>query len=148
MSNQQFLGRGWSFPPTFIKSARTVQMLENENDINSSLNILLSTVMGERVMQPEYGCNLDDLLFETVNTTLKTYIVDKIKTAILYYEPRIDVQKIELNDSEVLEGKVMIEIDYIVRTTNSRLNYVYPFYKGEASEVTTPNTSVNKMMTS
>jgi phage baseplate assembly protein W len=71
-------------------------------------------------------------------------MVDKIKTAILYYEPRIDVKKIDMVEDEMLEGKILIEIEYIVRSTNSRLNFVYPFYKGEATEVNDINTAVNK----
>ena len=145
MSNMQsFLGRGWSFPPAFSKTAKSLNMLQDAEDIKSSLDILLATVTGERIMQPGYGCNLDEMLFETMNTTLKTLMVDKIKTAILYYESRIDVKRIEMVDDEFLEGKVLIEIDYVVKTTNNRFNYVYPFYKGEATELNTINKSVNK----
>ena len=131
MSEQQsFLGRGWSFPPTFSKSAKGVEMLEDNDDIQSSLEILLSTRLGERIIHPKYGCALDELQFEPLTTTMKTYIKDLIETAILYYEPRIDVSKIELEESDN-EGLLEIKIDYKVRTTNSRYNFVYPFYKNE-----------------
>ena len=81
---KSFLGRGWSFPPEFNSETKTVKMLEDEVDIESSLEILLSTRLGERVMVPNYGCNLDELLFKPLNLTLKTYVIDLIKTAILY----------------------------------------------------------------
>lgn len=132
---KSFLGRGWSFPPEFNKGTQAVKMLEDEADIESSLEILLSTRLGERVMVPKYGCNLDELLFKPLNLTVKTYVIDLIKTAILYYEPRIDVTKIEIDPSDELNGVLLIKIEYIIRTTNSRKNMVYPYYKEEGNEL-------------
>lgn len=133
--NQSFLGRGWSFPPEFSKESRSVKMLEDEADIKSSLQILLSTRLGERVMLPGYGCNLEELLFSPLNLTLKTYVIDLIKTAILYHEPRIDVKKIDIDPADELNGVLLINIDYIIRSTNSRMNMVFPFYKEEGNEL-------------
>ncbi len=132
---KSFLGRGWSFPPEFNRENRSVKMLENEDDIRSSLQILLTTRLGERIMVPEYGCNLDELMFNPLNLTLKTYVVDLIKTAILYHEPRIDVKKISIDAADELNGVLMINIDYIIRSTNSRRNMVFPYYKEEGSEL-------------
>jgi uncharacterized protein len=92
-----FLGRGWSFPPHFNPQLQTVEMTEKNEDIEKSLHILLTTTVGERVMQPRYGCNMEELLFESLDTGTKTIIKDKIKTAILYFEPRIEAKRIELN---------------------------------------------------
>jgi len=131
--SKSFLGTGWSFPPSFIKPSHEVAMLSDEPDIESSLKILLSTRQGERVMRPDYGCNLDELVFEPLTTTFKTYIKDLISTAILYYEPRIDVNRIDLDDTGELDGRILISIDYTVRSTNSRFNFVYPFYKSEGN---------------
>lgn len=130
-----FLGRGWSFPPEFNRNSGEVKMLEAEEDIRSSLEILLATRLGERVMVPNYGCNLDEILFNPLNQSLKTYVVDLIKTAILYHEPRIDVQKIDISQSNDSEGLLLIQLDYIIRQTNSRRNMVYPFYKEEGNEL-------------
>ncbi len=130
-----FLGRGWSFPPTFNLEVSGVEMLEQEADIASSLEILLSTVPGERVMLPEFGCNLEDLLFENLDTTTKTLMTDIIETAILYFEPRIDLEKVSLDSSRELEGVVLIELIYRVRSTNSRFNFVFPFYKQEGTDI-------------
>lgn len=132
---KSFLGTGWSFPPAFDKDAKQAAMLSDEADIQSSLEILLATRPGERVMQPDYGCNLDELLFEPLTTTFKTYIRDLVATAILYHEPRIEVNKIELEDNGGLEGKIVLLVEYTVRSTNSRLNFVYPFYRVEGTEV-------------
>jgi phage baseplate assembly protein W len=132
---QSFLGTGWSFPPSFQKGRRGVKMISDEEDIKSSLHILLSTKLGERVMVPKYGCNLEDLIFENLDTTLQTYVVDLIRTAILYFEPRIDAEKITLTPGTELEGKIDIEVTYRVRSTNSRHNYVFPFYKEEGTNL-------------
>lgn len=133
--NNDFLGKGWSFPPAFNAQMADVVMTEKEKDIEKSLHILLTTTVGERIMQPKFGCNMEDLVFESLNTTTKTLMKDKIQTAILYFEPRIDVTKIELNDSNQLEGEILIEVEYIVRATNSRFNFVFPYYKNEGTEI-------------
>ena len=131
---KSFLGTGWSFPPTFTKNPCQVVMVSDEEDIRQSLEILLSTRHGERVMQPEYGCNLDVLLFEPINTSLITFVKDLIEKAILYHEPRIDLKKININTEQVLEGLLLIELEYVIRSTNSRYNFVYPFYLKEAEQ--------------
>lgn len=134
-TNRSFIGRGWGFPPEFNRITKAVNMLEDEADIKSSLEILLSTRLGERVMVPNYGCNLDELLFKPLTLTLKTFVIDLIKTAILYYEPRIELNKIQIDPTNELEGVLLINLDYTVRATNSRKNMVYPFYKEEGNEL-------------
>ncbi|MHC1775853.1 MAG: GPW/gp25 family protein [Lentimicrobium sp.] len=133
--NLTFLGRGWSFPPKFSRSLKSVEMLEYEADIASSLEVLLGTIRGERMMLPQYGCNLDELLFESLDTRMKTLITDKIESAILYHEPRIKLEKIKLDDSRELDGMILIEIIYRIKTTNSRFNFVFPFYKNEGTDI-------------
>lgn len=130
-----FLGKGWSFPPTFNKQLKEVQMTEKVDDIEKSLQILLTTTLGERLMQPRYGCNMEDLLFESLDTTTKTIIIDRIKTAILFFEPRIDAKKIDLDTTNELEGEVTVRIEYLVPATNSRYNFVFPFYRKEGTEL-------------
>ncbi len=130
-----FIGRGWSFPPKFNQVTGNVDMIEQEADIVSSLEILLGTARGERVMLPLYGCNLDELIFESLDTRMKTLIADKIESAILYHEPRIEVENVTLDDSREWEGVVLIDIIYRVKTTNSRFNFVFPFYKLEGTDI-------------
>src|SRR4051794_36054356 len=130
-----FLGTGWKFPPEFDKNTGAVELVSDEEDINESLNILLSTSLGERVMQPSYGCNLADFLFESLNTTLIGYIKDRVHNALLFYEPRITVETVEVTDvdsPELLQGHFTIRIEYTIPETNSRFNYVYDYYKNEA----------------
>lgn len=132
---QTFLGSGWSFPPAFDKTKRQVALTHDREDIERSLETLLGTRKGERVMRPEYGCNLDEMVFESFNLSLKTYLADMVETAILYHEPRIEPLQITIDDSSLHDGRLLIEIDYRVRATNSRFNMVYPFYLEEGTEI-------------
>lgn len=130
-----FLGKGWQFPPVFSKAKGGVLLAEGVEDIKESLQILLSTRVGERVMLPSFGCNLDDLVFENVDINLKTYLADLIETAIIEYEPRINLDAVHINTADHFEGVVLIEIMFTVRATNSRFNFVYPFYQKEGSDL-------------
>jgi len=130
-----FLGTGWSFPPGFDLASGEVEMVSDVMDIEQSLNILLSTSLGERVMQPKYGCNLNDFMFETMSSSVIGYIKDRVKNSILYYEPRIIAEKIEMTSDDsfdLIEGKFTISVEYTIPGTNSRFNYVYDYYKNEA----------------
>ncbi len=129
-----FLGTGWGFPPTFSRGIDTVEMISDEADVHSSIEILLATTIGERVMQPEYGCNLRDLLFEPLNLGTRTYFKRKIEMAVLLFEPRIRLDDVgfEVNN---LEGIIRINLNYRIITTNTRYNIVYPFYLKEGTEV-------------
>jgi phage baseplate assembly protein W len=132
-----FLGRGWSFPPTFDRKIAGVQMLEHEADVASSLHILLSTARGERIMVPQFGCNMDELVFESLDTRMRTLMADKIESAILYHESRITLERVQVEDDPVegLEGRVLIGVTYRVKATNSRFNFVFPFYRDEGTDI-------------
>ena len=135
MANEKsFLGTGWSFPPTFKKEKGGVIMSSDVEDINSSLEILFSTALGERLMQPTYGSDLSRFLFEPISTTLKTYMKDLINDAILYHEPRIKLLDLQLI-TENMEGRIDITLEYMVKITNSRYNYVYPYYLEEGTNI-------------
>lgn len=132
-TEQSFLGRGWAFPPVFNPATGAMQMVEGAEDIKQSLHILLSTRPGERVMQPRVGCNLDVLQFEPVTTSLVAYVKDLIATTILYFEPRIELNSTRIDTTGLLEGVLMITVEYTVLATNSRYNLVYPFYINEGN---------------
>ena len=133
-TSNSFLGTGWKFPVQFTKATGTVEMLSDEDDIQNSLQVLLSTRIGERIMQPAYGCNMDMLLFEAINESLVTYIKDLVFTAIYYYEPRITPENVTIN-ATAEEGLVLVNVDYTVRSTNARQNLVFPFYLDEGNLV-------------
>lgn len=131
MNSKSFLGTGWSFPPSFTSNGLVT--VSAEQDIYESLWILLSTTPGERVMQPAYGCGLKAHVFDTLNESSFAVMRNLVEKAILFFEPRVTVEKIDIDDQESLEGKVQLNIVYRVRSTNNRYNLVYPFYIHEAS---------------
>lgn len=131
-TDKAYLGTGWSFPPTFDNASRSVELVRAEEDIWQSLYILLSTSLGERVMQPNYGCNLQELLFETLTPTVSSNIKEFLRTAILYHEPRIRLNRLELIEDQ-LRGIVNITVEYTILSTNSRFSLVYPFYIREGA---------------
>lgn len=144
-SEKAFLGRGWSYPPTFLKT-RTVragglaelgrlEMAEAEQDILESLQILFDTLPGERIMDPTYGCDLREMLFEPMDTTFTAYIEDLIATAVLLHEPRISLDHLSVQPDQSGSGRVDIALRYTVRSTNSRFNFVYPFYRLEGTGI-------------
>ena len=81
-----------------------MEMVSAKDDIDQSLEILLGTTLGERVLRPDFGCNLDDYLFNPITTTLITMVRDLVQTAITRHEPRIDVEKVNLNTADAVEG--------------------------------------------
>ncbi len=133
VSEVSFLGRGWSFPPTFSKKTNKVMLTSDEEDINKSLEILLSTTIGERFLQPMYGCNLENYVFEAMSASTETSIKITVKNAILLFEPRIKLLVVELLDDFITEGRIDISVNYEVINTNNRYNLVYPFYLNEAN---------------
>ena len=133
MSNKSFLGTGWSFPPQF--TSKGLVTVSSEQDIHESLLILLSTTPGERVMQPLYGCGLKAHVFDTLNESSVAVIRDTVEKAILFFEPRVIVERIEVSDEDYREGIVQIHVYYRIRATNNRYNLVYPFYFNEGSNV-------------
>ncbi len=132
--NQDFLGTGWAFPPTFVPGLHQVRLVSGADDILESLHILLTTTLGERLLHPTYGCDLRPYLFEPLNTTLTTFVKDLVETAILYHEPRVRPDDVSL-ELQPEQGLMLIRVDYIIRATNSRQNIVHPFYLREGSEV-------------
>lgn len=129
-----FLGKGWGFPVTFSKSATcSVRMVSEVEDIRECLMILFSTRPRERVMRPDFGSTLEDLLFEPFNASLNALIQELIHNAVLYYEPRIDLEQVIVDNTDTREGQVAIELTAVVRSTNSRFNFVFPFYLNEAT---------------
>lgn len=127
-----FLGRGWGFPPAFDNQTGSLAMVEDEEDVRQSLGILLSTRIGERLLQPGYGCELDRYLFEPVDTTFRASIGELVRSAILYFEPRIVLESVDLIPFNE-EGRLDIEVRYHIPSVNSRANLVFPFYPYEGA---------------
>ncbi len=110
-------------------------MVSDLEDIEQSLRILLSTRKGERLMRPTYGCGIHQLVFAPLHEATIAEIRGAVERAILFFEPRIRVDRIDVLTSEAAEGHLLIEIDYTVRATNTRSNMVYPFYFREGTQL-------------
>jgi phage baseplate assembly protein W len=130
-----FLGTGWAFPPTFTRLGHTVVTASGVENVRQSLWILFSTVPGERVMLPTYGCSLWRMVFRSITTTVTTEIAGAVSQAVIEWEPRIDLLGVEVTADAGQDGLVSITVSYVVRTTNTRDNLVYPFYLREGTLV-------------
>jgi phage baseplate assembly protein W len=130
---QAFLGVGWGFPPRFGLKGGEVQMVSGHDDIEQSLRILLATSRGERVMAEDYGCDLHNVVFEEISDGLVNRLSALITDAILYHEPRVTLEGVEVAEDPREHGLLRISVAYTVRSTNSRYNMVFPFYLYEAS---------------
>jgi len=129
------LGTGWSFPPTFSRAAASVDMASDDADVQQSLWNLFSTQIGERIMLPEYGCTIWQLVFRNANTAFKTETAAAIRQAVLNWEPRIDVDAVTVVPDPAVVGLVVVTLVYTLRRTNSRNNLVFPFYLQEGTLV-------------
>lgn len=131
--NPYFLGRGWGFPPTFDRQAASVVMASGDLDIQQSLQILLSTQLGERIMLATYGCDLWPQVFASLSATLANDIGRMVTNAIIDWEPRVYVERVEVTEGLDPAGWVAISVDYLVRQTNTRSNLVFPYYRLEGT---------------
>ena len=127
---KDFLGRGWKYP-VCVDSSHEIAMSEYDKDIEESILIILGTAKGERIMRPDFGCGIHDMVFASINSATLTVMENSVQEALLSWEPRIDLIEIKVNAEQAQNGKVIISIDYSVRNTNKRYNLVYPFYLSE-----------------
>ncbi len=124
-----FLGVGWSFPVA-LDAQGEIASAVHEQDVHQAIRIILATNHDERVMLPDFGANLQAMVFEPVNTTTLSLVQHYVERALVEWEPRIDVLAVRVtNDVDNPgSGRLLVEIDYRVRATNSFYNMVYPFY--------------------
>ncbi len=132
-----FVGIGWSFPPAFSSGGAETETVSGAEDIRQSLEILFATGRGERLLQEDFGTDLSRYLFEEIDRELIQNLTNLISDAILYHEPRIHLNDLEISEAESESGLLLIHLDFTVRSTNSRFNMVYPFYLSEASTLGT-----------
>ena len=122
-----FIGRGIAFPMRVDQSG-SIATSSGASDLDSSIRMILTTAPGERLMRPAFGCKIWELLFEPINANTLGLMSEAVKEAIGRWEPRVTLEDVRLDPSGQHAGEVLIEIDYIIRTTNDRRNLVYPFY--------------------
>jgi uncharacterized protein len=131
--SRAFLGTGWAFPVRLTRATGLIESVSFEEDIRQSIRIILSTSKGERVMRPDFGCGIHDLVFQAVSTQLITRIKREVQDALRTHEARIEVEQVEVETARLFDGRLDVVIDYRVRATNQPGNYVYPFYFKEAA---------------
>jgi len=128
---KEFLGRGFKFPIQLDASTGQVFMCKEEEDIKQAIYIILMTKKYERVMFPEFGCDIHNYIFDLPDLTFQNLLKNEIIEALTMWESRIIDIDVELDTSEMNEGKLIINISYVVRSTNNPNNLVFPYYLNE-----------------
>lgn len=128
--NRAFLGVGWAFPLR-LEPDRTLATAVYEEDVREAIRIILGTRRNERVMRPDFGAGLEDFVFEPVSTTTMELLKKRVEEALIDWEPRIDVEKVTVTTDPARRDRLLIVLDYRVRSTNVHYNLVYPFYLDE-----------------
>ena len=128
VERKDFLGRGWAMPVEVDPMTGLVKSVAYEEDIRQSIMIILETVPGERVMRPNFGCGIHEMVFTAVDSTAIQLIRSAVQEALVRCEARIDVLNITVDEAATTEGKLLIELEYRVRRTNQTGNLVFPFY--------------------
>jgi len=128
MSNAaDFIGKGIMFPMRVDQSG-SVALTSGADDMTSSMRMVLSTAPGERLMRPDFGCRIWELMFEPINATTLGLMGVAVREALGRWEPRIDVEDVDVEPDDDADGRVNITIGFRVRDTNDFRNLVYPFY--------------------
>lgn len=133
MSNNDvpFLGTGWGFPPQFSEGGKNLTTTHNVENVHKSVLILLQTNIGERVMLEDFGGSLANFQFEQVSSRLLEDIKNYVSSTIQKHEPRVLLENVEVEPDTQQQGRLLVRLRYVIRSTNSRFNLVYPFYVTE-----------------
>ena len=134
MNGKEFMGRGLRFPLQIDPKTGKFAMVSEEADIAEAIGIILHTVQGERIMRPDFGSNVLDYTFSSASESERQSLAFDLRDQLGYQEPRIEDIEVHCKDTDELEGAIIIEVSYRVRSTNNRYNHVYPFYVTEGSE--------------
>ena len=121
-----FIGRGIRFPMR-VDHTGSIALTTGPDEIDRAARVIIATAPGERVMRPEFGCRIWDLVFEPVNANTLGAMESAVREALERWEPRIEVGEIDVVPDDE-PACVRISISYVIRSTNDRRNLVYPFY--------------------
>lgn len=128
--SKDFLGKGWKYPVR-VNAQQKIAISEYEEDIKEAIWIILGTARGERVMRPEFGCGIHEYVFSSMDAVNLSLIENSVREALTLWEPRIEIIDVKADTRYAGEGKLVVNIDYRVRATNTQFNLVYPFYLKE-----------------
>lgn len=129
---RDYLGVGWKFPLQVTPDGKIAQA-KFEQRIEESVYLILSTARGERLMLPDFGCGIHELVFAPNNSMTRAIAVQSVREALVKYEPRIDVLDIMVETAPEEPNLLLIRINYQIRANNALGNLVYPFYLGEGT---------------
>jgi phage baseplate assembly protein W len=124
----EFLGVGWRFPVSYDEAAGALQRAAYEESVREAILIILRTARGERVMRPDFGCGLEELVFAVNDSATLGLAEFEVREALRQWEPRIEILDVTATVMGPHASGIRISIDYLVRTTDNRFNLVYPFY--------------------
>lgn len=127
MDDHSFLGNGWSFDVAPDPVTGRIRMCGGDDDIAQAVRLILNTKRGERVMRPDFGCRLCDFAFEAFSESVRSEMIEEVKNALIMHEPRISGVEVTIDDIAP-EGRIVLNISYVVRTTNNPYNLVFPFF--------------------
>jgi phage baseplate assembly protein W len=122
-----FVGRGF-FWPMQVDHTGSIRLTDGASDIDAAMAVVLATAPGERVMRPDFGCRIWDLLFEPVTANLLGLMAQAVRDALTQWEPRVIVETVDTVPDPRDSAVVSIRVGYRVKATNDRRNLVYPFY--------------------
>jgi uncharacterized protein len=125
--SQEIIGRGWTFPPQ-INPRGGMSLTFETNELAQSIEVILSTGLGERVMRPHFGCRLHELVFAPINIQTLAQARRYVEQALGMWEPRIRVTQVIVSPDPNETSRLLVEIEYEIKTTRDRRSLVYPFY--------------------
>lgn len=131
---KDFLGQGWASPVALDPRTGLVASVAYEDDIRQSIFIILETAKGERCMRPDFGCGIHDLVFTSLDSTSLQRIRSEVTDALTQFEARVDLLNVKVDSQATLDGELLVEVEYRVRTTNQIGNLVFPFYFQEGGQ--------------
>jgi len=127
---KEILGVGWKYP-VMTDGQKRIAISRYGEDVEEAIRIILGTAKGERLMRPEFGCGIHDLVYASINHATIAQVELAVREALTVWEPRIEVMKVSTDTQAAADGKLLVSIDYRLRATNTMANLVYPFYLKE-----------------
>lgn len=133
--SKAFLGIGWAFPVQFSSADLQVSISTYEENVNQGIDLLLQTPVGGRMMNPDFGSGLQQFFFKEINETMLGDLSNVVKSTLIEYESRITVESVDAEVKDQFEGLINVTIIYTFNQTNTRHNYVFPFYINEGTNL-------------
>jgi uncharacterized protein len=127
MTKNSIYGRGWAFPP-HLGDQNRLQLVSDDIDIRQAIYIIIFTAPGERVMRPDFGCQIHELVFAPANSETAALAERYVREALVRWEPRIDLQEVKCTPGNTERGELMIEVSYKLKNQFDLRSLVYPYY--------------------